>query len=51
MVPVVYGLANYSHIAPPYSYIDATHLNPKELAAYLIKLDNNDILYNQYFLK
>ena len=49
MVPVVYGHANYSHIAPPYSYIDATHLNPKELAAYLIKLNKNDVLYNKYF--
>ncbi|CAL4102815.1 unnamed protein product, partial [Meganyctiphanes norvegica] len=32
MVPVVYGGANYSHFLPPHSYIDATNMQPKELA-------------------
>lgn len=49
VVPVVMGNANYSVIAPPYSYIDALQYSPKELADYLILLDSNDTLYNRYF--
>ena len=48
LVPIVYGGANYSRIAPPHSYIDARQFRPKELAAYLKKLDANDSLYSEY---
>jgi len=49
MVPVVYGGADYSSIAPPYSYIDARQFKPHELAIYLEKLAANETLYNEYF--
>ena len=50
MIPVVYGAANYSRIAPPHSFIDARQFKgPKELAYYLMALDANDVLYNEYF--
>ncbi len=49
IIPVVYGGADYSKIAPPYSYIDARKYEPKQLAAYLKMLDANDTLYNEYF--
>ena len=49
IVPVVYGGANYSHHAPPHSYIDARKYKPKELAAYLNLLAANETLYNEYF--
>ena len=50
MVPVVYGAADYSRIAPPHSFIDARQFKgPKELAYYLMALDANDVLYNEYF--
>ena len=49
MVPVVYGGADYSSIAPPHSYIDARQFEPKELADYLLMLDANETLYNEYF--
>lgn len=50
LVPVVYGGADYSRIAPPHSYIDARQFNgPKELADYLMKLDANETLYREYF--
>ena len=49
MVPVVYGGADYSSIAPPYSYIDARQFKPHELAIYLEKLAANKTLYNEYF--
>lgn len=49
IIPVVMGSANYSAIAPPHSYIDATKYSPRELAAYLTKLASNDELYNEYF--
>ncbi|QQP35997.1 Alpha-1_3-fucosyltransferase, partial [Caligus rogercresseyi] len=42
VVPVVYGLANYSALAPPHSYIDA-------LGEYLTYLDKNDEEYLKYF--
>lgn len=36
VVPVVYGGANYSHFAPPNSYVNALDFaSPKELAEYL----------------
>ncbi|XP_066953062.1 alpha-(1,3)-fucosyltransferase C-like [Macrobrachium rosenbergii] len=50
VIPVVYGLANYSHVAPPHSYIDAFDFgSAKELADYLLKLDKDDKAYNEYF--
>lgn len=49
MVPIVYGGANYSAIAPPYSYINALDFTPQALADYLKLLDRNDTLYNEYF--
>ena len=49
MVPVVYGGANYSRIAPAHSYINALNYKPKELAAYLKTLASNEALYNEYF--
>ena len=49
IVPVVYGEADYSQHAPPYSYIDARKFEPNELATYLNLLDKNDTLYNEYF--
>jgi len=49
MIPIVYGGADYSRIAPPHSYIDARQFEPKELADYLMILDGNETLYNEYF--
>ena len=50
IIPVVYGGANYSHIAPHHSYINALDFtSPEELAQYLKLLDSNDTLYNEYF--
>ncbi|XP_069980067.1 alpha-(1,3)-fucosyltransferase C [Penaeus vannamei] len=50
IVPVVYGYANYSRLAPPHSYIDALSFNTtKALAEYLLYLDKNDTAYNEYF--
>ena len=49
ILPIVYGGANYSKIAPRHSYIEANNFKPKELAIFLLKLDANDTLYDQYF--
>ena len=50
IVPIVYGGADYSRIAPPHSYIDARQFeDAKQLADYLLVLDKNDTLYNEYF--
>lgn len=50
VVPVVYGLANYTEHAPPHSYIDALSFpTAKALADHLIYLDKNDTAYNEYF--
>ena len=49
VIPVVFGGSNYSYYAPPHSVIDASKLTPKELAEYLVLLDKNDTLYNEYF--
>lgn len=49
IVPVVLGSANYSAIAPPHSYIDASKYSPRKLAAYLKLLASNDALYNEFF--
>ncbi len=50
LLPVVLGAADYSLIAPPYSYIDVAQFSsPADLAAYLLKLDSDDELYERYF--
>lgn len=49
VVPVVYGGANYSRIAPPGSYIDATQMGAKRLAELLLKIDQDDNLYAKFF--
>lgn len=49
-VPVVLSGTDYSHFAPPHSYIDARDFaSPEELASYLMKIDKSDHLYAQYF--
>ncbi|XP_063842682.1 alpha-(1,3)-fucosyltransferase C-like isoform X3 [Scylla paramamosain] len=50
VVPVVFGLANYSAIAPPHSVINVLDFpNVKALVEYLNYLDHNDTAYNEYF--
>jgi len=49
MVPVVYGAADYSTIAPPGSYIDARLFSPSRLARYLRKVAADDRLYDSFF--
>ena len=50
IVPVVLGGANYSRLLPPHSVIDVMDFSsPRALATYLLKLDHNDTLYNEYF--
>ncbi|KZS17598.1 Glycoprotein 3-alpha-L-fucosyltransferase A [Daphnia magna] len=49
-VPIVLGGADYSHFAPPHSYINVRDFgSPKELADYLILLNNTETLYASYF--
>lgn len=49
-VPIVLGGADYTQFAPRNSYINAQDFgSPKELADYLILLNNSDILYARYF--
>ncbi|XP_066913959.1 glycoprotein 3-alpha-L-fucosyltransferase A-like [Clytia hemisphaerica] len=53
IIPVVFGAhpEEYKRIVPPHSYIHTDQFaSPKELAEYLIFLDQHDDLYNQYFL-
>ncbi|KAL3194791.1 hypothetical protein MRX96_045918 [Rhipicephalus microplus] len=50
VVPVVFGGANYSAIAPPHSYINALSFeSPRSLAEYLRKLSQNYTEYAAYF--
>ena len=49
IVPIVAGLADYQLITPPHSVIDAGQYSAKELAEYLIYLNENDDKYNEYF--
>lgn len=49
VVPVVMGAADYVNILPAGSYINVRDFNsPKALAEFLLKLDKDDQLYNQY---
>lgn len=51
MNPVVFGLhGNHEKIVPRHSFINAAKFeNTKQLADYLMGLDKNDTLHNQYF--
>ena len=51
MIPIVMDLhGNHAKLAPPHSFINAMDFpSPRHLANYLIKLDQNDTLYNEYF--
>ena len=53
MIPIVMGARpeDYKRVAPHKSYIhiDDFEGGPKQLANYLIKLEGNDELYNEYF--
>lgn len=51
IVPIVFDLhGHHSRITPPHSYINAADFpSVRELADYLILLDKNDTLYNEYF--
>nr|CAH0099095.1 unnamed protein product [Daphnia galeata] len=51
IVPIIFGLHDhYDKIAPPHSFINAAKFeNMRKLADYLILLDKNDTLYNEYF--
>jgi hypothetical protein len=41
---------DYKDTAPPHSYIHVEDFkSPKELADYLMKINANDTLYNEYF--
>lgn len=48
-VPIVMG-ASYSSFAPPNSFIDVRDFqSPKQLADYLLLLDNSEDVYERYF--
>lgn len=50
VIPIVYGGADYTKFAPPYSYINANAFaTVKELADYLSFLDKNPKEYIKYF--
>jgi hypothetical protein len=51
ILPVVYGLHDdHEKLAPPHSFVNgAKFKSMKALADYLILLDKNDTLYNEYF--
>lgn len=50
VVPIVYGSSAYEDVAPPHSFIDVRDFrSPKHLADYLLVLNQNDSLYNEYF--
>lgn len=50
ILPIVYGKANYSQILPPHSYIDIKDFaSAKDLANYMLELNDNDEEYLSYF--
>ena len=51
IIPIVMDAhGNHKQFAPPHSYINALDFpSVRHLADYLIKLDGNDTLYNEYF--
>uniref|UniRef100_A0A915A4C7 Fucosyltransferase n=1 Tax=Parascaris univalens TaxID=6257 RepID=A0A915A4C7_PARUN len=53
VIPIVMGPPKqfYERIAPPHSFIHVDDFDgPKALAGYLHEIDQNDILFNEYFL-
>ena len=53
LVPIVMGARReeYAAVAPPHSFIHVDDFDsPSQLAEYLHLLDNNQHLYNRYFL-
>ena len=52
VIPIALGARpeDYAAVAPPKSYIHVDDFeSPKHLAEYLLTLDRNDDLYNEYF--
>jgi hypothetical protein len=50
IVPLAFGGANYSAIAPPHSFISVLdHPSPRKLAKYLNKLSANEAKYAEFF--
>ena len=51
IIPIVFDLhGHHARIAPPHSYINAAdYESVRDLANYLLLLDGNDTLYNEYF--
>ena len=50
MIPVVYGHANYSALAPTKSHINIEDFQTlQQLADYLIYLDGNETAFAEYF--
>ncbi|XP_044747599.1 alpha-(1,3)-fucosyltransferase C-like [Coccinella septempunctata] len=50
LIPIVYGTANYTRIAPPNSYINVKdYQNVSDMVEYLKILDDNPDLYLTYF--
>lgn len=50
VIPIVFGGANYSAVAPPFSFIDVRNFSSaKKLAEYVKLLDGNPDLYHRYF--
>jgi hypothetical protein len=51
IIPIVFDLhGHHEKLAPPHSYINAAQFpSVRHLADYLIELDHNDTLYNEYF--
>lgn len=48
-IPIVFGGSNYTKFLPPHSYIDASKISPEQLALLIIKIQNDKILYSEYF--
>jgi len=48
-VPIVFGGADYTKVAPAHSYIDALKMTPKQLANHLLMLDEDDRAYYRHF--
>ena len=51
IIPIVFDLhGHHARIAPPHSYINAAdYESVRDLVNYLLLLDGNDTLYNEYF--
>lgn len=50
IVPIVYGAADYESFLPRHSFINVKDFKSiSHLADYLLELDKNDTMYNEYF--